>query len=78
MRLGVSDCFKKLRRDLERMFSEAKGRGYFNADLDSRDAARAMITLLEGASVISKAQKNTEYFGTARRVAVAFLSGYKA
>ena len=38
----------------------------------------AIITLLEGASLISKAHKNTEYYGTARRVAVGFLTGFKA
>ena len=77
MRQAVSGCLEKLRVDLERMFTEARTRGFFNKKLDPTDAARAIITLLEGASLISKAHKNTEYYGTARRVAVGFLTGFK-
>ena len=77
MRVGVSDCLENFRADLERMITEARSRGYFKKDLDSKDAARAIITLLQGASLISKAHKNTEYYDTARRVAVGFLAGFK-
>lgn len=78
MRVGVSSCFEKFSTDLERMFTEARDRDYFKKDLDPREAARAIITLLQGANLISKAHKNTEYFGTASRVAVGFLSGFKS
>ena len=52
--------------------------GYFRKDLDAKQSAEALISLLEGATLFAKANKRVDALKNARKMAVAYLRTYKA
>ncbi|OGS04197.1 MAG: hypothetical protein A3G41_03970 [Elusimicrobia bacterium RIFCSPLOWO2_12_FULL_59_9] len=52
--------------------------GYFRGEMNSKGAAQAMVSLLEGATLVSKAQKNVEAMNNAQAMASTYLKALKA
>jgi AcrR family transcriptional regulator len=52
--------------------------GYFREGFEPRTAAQAILSLLEGALLFSKASKSPEPVDSAKHLAVAYLEGFRA
>jgi TetR/AcrR family transcriptional repressor of nem operon len=60
-------------RELKDLFSHHRGSGYFRPTLDPEASAQAVLSLYEGAVLLSKAARNTRALENARRMALEYL-----
>lgn len=63
---GLTACLQK-----------GKQSGFFKAELKPREAAEAVVSMLEGSTLMAKAQKESGPLDTGRRMAAGYLKGYK-
>ena len=64
--------------ELSAALERAKAAGTFVNDLEPAPAAEAIVSLYEGAMLFAKTKKSVGPLESARRMAVAYLEGYRA
>ncbi|MDE2291542.1 MAG: TetR/AcrR family transcriptional regulator [Elusimicrobia bacterium] len=77
MRVRVSGHIKDWTGQLAAALERARARGQFRKDMKCRESAEAILSLFEGATLLSKANKETEPMENAKGMAVAYLKGFK-
>ena len=77
MRLRVSGHIKEWTGQLAGALEKARQRGYFRKDMKPQESAEAILSLFEGATLISKANKETKPMENAKDMAVSYLKAYK-
>ncbi len=86
--MELSDQYERIRRRIAAYFQEWTGEvaaslergreeGYFRRELKAQEAAEAILSLFEGATLMCKARKDVAPLENARDMAVEYLRGYK-
>lgn len=77
MRAKISEYFRFWAEKLAQLLSQGQKDGRLSKELNPAQAARAILALLEGATLFCKASKDTTTFDHARKMAVGYLEGFK-
>lgn len=77
MRLRVSAHIKEWTGQLAAALERARARGQLRKEMKCRESAEAILSLFEGATLLSKANKETKPMENAKGMAVAYLKAYK-
>lgn len=77
MRLRISGHIKEWTSQLASALERSREKGYFRKDMKCRESAEAILSLFEGATLMCKANKDTQPFDSAKVMAVSYLKGYK-
>lgn len=77
MRVKVSVYLKDWTATVARALECGREDGYFRKDMRSKESAEAIVSLFEGATLVSKANKETRPLETAKDMAVSYLKGFK-
>jgi TetR/AcrR family transcriptional repressor of nem operon len=78
MRLKVSEHLLFWTAELAGFLERHKEKGYFRKQLDARQSAKALVSLLEGATLMCKAEKKAEALKHAGAMAQTYLKALKA
>jgi TetR/AcrR family transcriptional repressor of nem operon len=78
IRLRVSELLHYWMEQIAASLDRARSAGYFRADLEPRPAAEAILALFEGALLFSKASRREGPVESCKRMAVAYLEGFRA
>ncbi len=78
LRVKISDYFDFWTLQLASFLERAKAQRIFKKEMDPKESAQAILALLEGATLFSKAHKKVHPFRNARKMAVAYLEGLRA
>lgn len=77
MRVKVSAYLKDWTATVARTLECGREEGYFRKDMQSKESAEAIVSLFEGATLVSKANRNTKPLENAKNMAVSYLQGFK-
>ncbi len=77
LRRKISETFGFWRQELAAFLARARERGRFKPSLRPEEAAQALLSLFEGAMLLSKANKQIGPLEDAERMAAAYLEGYR-
>ena len=77
MRTKVAAAFKDWACQLAAALEGGRARGVFRRDLNPQEAAEAILSLYEGATLMCKANQETKPLENAKQMAVFYLRGYK-
>jgi TetR/AcrR family transcriptional repressor of nem operon len=77
MRVKISDHLGFWTGELAAFLARGKARGYFKKAFEPASAAQAVIALLEGATLMSKATKKSEALTNAGAVAAGYLKAQR-
>jgi TetR/AcrR family transcriptional repressor of nem operon len=78
IRERVSDLLHYWRDQIAASLDRGRASGYFRSDLEPRPAAEAILALFEGALLFSKASRRADPVESSKRMAVAYLEGFRA
>ena len=77
LRRKVAECFGFWVQELASFLGCWQAKGYFRKNLRPRESAEAILSLLEGATLFSKANKQVGAIENARRMVAVYLGGYR-
>ncbi|MBI3549431.1 MAG: TetR family transcriptional regulator C-terminal domain-containing protein [Elusimicrobia bacterium] len=77
IRLRVSAHLKDWTNLLAGALERGRAKGYFRKEMKCCESAEAILSLFEGATLVSKANKETQPLDNARKMAVRYLKAYK-
>jgi TetR/AcrR family transcriptional repressor of nem operon len=77
IRLRVSEFLQYWTEQLACFLDRARVSGYFRPELEPRPAAEAILALFEGALLFSKASRRADPVESSKRMAVAYLEGFR-
>jgi TetR/AcrR family transcriptional regulator, transcriptional repressor for nem operon len=78
MRVKVSAYLKDWTATVAKSLECGKESGYFRKDIKPKESAEAIVSLFEGATLVSKANKETRPLENAKAMAVGYLKGFKS
>jgi TetR/AcrR family transcriptional repressor of nem operon len=78
MRVKIDDHFRFWTGQIADCLERARRSGYFRKDLKPAEAATAILSLLEGATTLCKAEKDVRVLESARHMAVESLRSLRA
>jgi len=78
IRLRVSELLHYWMEQIAASLDRARSAGYFRPDLEPTPAAEAILALFEGALLFSKASRRDGPVESSKRMAVAYLQGFRA
>jgi TetR/AcrR family transcriptional regulator, transcriptional repressor for nem operon len=77
IRLHVSGSLRYWTEQLAFFLDRARASGYFRPDLEPKQAAEAILALFEGSLLFSKASRRPDPVESSKRMAVAYLEGFR-
>jgi AcrR family transcriptional regulator len=77
VRLKVQECLQFWCGEVASFLERARTAGFFRPDLRPSQAAEAIVCLLEGALLCSKASKQTRAVESAKQMAVGYLEAFQ-
>jgi TetR/AcrR family transcriptional repressor of nem operon len=77
IRVRVSEFLRYWTDQLAGFLDRARASGYFRPELEPRPAAEAILALFEGALLFSKASRRPDPVESSKRMAVAYLEGFR-
>jgi len=77
IRVRVSEFLHYWTDQLAGFLDRARASGYFRPELEPRTAAEAILALFEGALLFSKASRRADPVESSKRMAVAYLEGFR-
>lgn len=77
IRVRVSEFLHYWTEQLACFLDRARASGYFRPELEPRPAAEAILALFEGALLFSKASRRADPVESSKRMAVAYLEGFR-
>lgn len=77
IRVQVSDFLRYWTEQLAAFLDRGRASGYFRPELEPRPAAEAILALFEGALLFSKASRRADPVESSKRMAVAYLEGFR-
>jgi TetR/AcrR family transcriptional repressor of nem operon len=77
IRVHVSDFLRYWTEQLAAFLDRGRASGYFRPELEPRPAAEAILALFEGALLFSKASRRPDPVESSKRMAVAYLEGFR-
>jgi len=77
IRKRIAACFQEWSGEVAASLERGRRDGYFRRDLKAGEAAEAILSLFEGATLMCKAKKDVKPLENARDMAVEYLRGYK-
>lgn len=77
IRVKVSDFLRYWTDQLASFLDRGRASGYFRPELEPRTAAEAILALFEGALLFSKASRRPDPVESSKRMAVAYLEGFR-
>jgi TetR/AcrR family transcriptional repressor of nem operon len=77
IRIHVADFLRYWTEKLAAFLDRGRASGYFRPELEPRPAAEAILALFEGALLISKASRRADPVESSKRMAVAYLEGFR-
>jgi len=77
IRVRVSEFLHYWTEQLASFLERGRASGYFRPELESRTAAEAILALFEGALLFSKASRRADPVESSKRMAVAYLQGFR-
>jgi len=77
IRVKVSEFLRYWTDQLAGFLDRGRASGYFRPELEPRTAAEAILALFEGALLFSKASRRPDPVESSKRMAVAYLEGFR-
>ena len=77
IRVKVSEFLRYWTEELAGFLDRGRASGYFRPELEPRTAAEAILALFEGALLFSKASRRADPVESSKRMAVAYLEGFR-
>jgi TetR/AcrR family transcriptional repressor of nem operon len=77
IRVRVSEFLRYWTDQLAGFLDRGRASGYFRPELEPRPAAEAILALFEGALLFSKASRRPDPVESSKRMAVAYLEGFR-
>lgn len=77
IRIKVSEFLRYWTDQLAGFLDRGRASGYFRPELEPRTAAEAILALFEGALLFSKASRRPDPVESSKRMAVAYLEGFR-
>jgi len=77
IRVRVSEFLRYWTDQLAGFLDRGRASGYFRPELEPRTAAEAILALFEGALLFSKASRRADPVESSKRMAVAYLEGFR-
>jgi TetR/AcrR family transcriptional repressor of nem operon len=77
IRVRVSEFLRYWTDQLASFLDRGRASGYFRPELEPRTAAEAILALFEGALLFSKASRRADPVESSKRMAVAYLEGFR-
>ncbi len=77
IRVKVSEFLRYWTDQLAGFLDRGRASGYFRPELEPRTAAEAILALFEGALLFSKASRRADPVESSKRMAVAYLEGFR-
>ena len=77
IRVRVSEFLCYWTDQLAGFLDRGRASGYFRPELEPRTAAEAILALFEGALLFSKASRRADPLESSKRMAVAYLEGFR-
>jgi TetR/AcrR family transcriptional regulator, transcriptional repressor for nem operon len=77
IRVQVSEFLRFWTERLAAFLDRGRASGYFRSELEPRSAAEAILALFEGALLFSKASRRSDPVESSKRMAVAYLEGFR-
>lgn len=77
IRVRVSEFLRYWTEQLAAFLDRGRASGYFRPELEPRTAAEAILALFEGALLFSKASRRSDPVESSKRMAVAYLEGFR-
>jgi TetR/AcrR family transcriptional repressor of nem operon len=77
IRVHVSDFLHYWTEQLAAFLDRGRASGYFRPELEPQPAAEAILALFEGALLFSKASRRADPVESSKRMAVAYLEGFR-
>jgi TetR/AcrR family transcriptional repressor of nem operon len=77
IRVRVSEFLHYWTDQLASFLDRGRASGYFRPELEPRTAAEAILALFEGALLFSKASRRADPVESSKRMAVAYLEGFR-
>jgi len=77
IRVRVSEFLRYWTDQLASFLDRGRTSGYFRPELEPRTAAEAILALFEGALLFSKASRRADPVESSKRMAVAYLEGFR-